>query len=135
MASATDVYTPPQPQVPLDSFYLPPAPTMCVTVFVAGMVGIFTYASDAYLLRQFPSQVLGLRNTLGPESVLKFTKGVIVAHLAESFYTFVTCLHRGWYGPINTLKWTTSSLMFGISSIQQLKKHAKRVVGLNKKSE
>ncbi|KAG2197960.1 hypothetical protein INT47_002987 [Mucor saturninus] len=135
VASATDVYTPPQPQVPLDTFYSPPTPVMCVMGLAVGMIGVFTYASDAYLQRQFPAQVLGLRNTFGPELVLKITKGVIAVHLAESLYTLTVCLHRGWYGPVNTLKWVASTFLCGVASIQQLNRHAKHVVGLNKKSE
>lgn len=135
VASATDVYTPPQPQVALDSFYLPKTASMLVVGFVVGMVGVLGCSSDAYLQRQFPAQVFELRNMIGPDLAFKLWKGLVVGHLGESLYTFTTCLHRGWYGPVNTIKWTASSLLFGFASIKQLNIHARDVIGLSKKSE
>ncbi|GAA5801219.1 hypothetical protein HPULCUR_006662 [Helicostylum pulchrum] len=132
VASATDVYTPPQPQVPLNSFYLPQTSLMTTVGFSLGMVAVLAYCSDDYLQRQFPTQVLELRNTIGSQLIQKIWKTLVVVHLAESTFTLVTCIHRGWYSPLNTIKWTLSTMLFGFGSLLQLKKHARDVTGLNK---
>lgn len=108
---------------------------MLVVGFVVGVTAVFGCSSDDYLRRQFPTQVLELRNMIGSEIALKCWKGLVFLHLSESLYTLVTCLHRSWYSPLNTIKWTASSLLFGIRSIQQLNRHARHVAGLHEKSE
>jgi hypothetical protein len=107
-----------------------------VTVALAsiGIVGVLGLTTNDYLKRQFPSQVLELRNRIGQDVFRKLWNGIVVIHLGEGAYTLLTCVHRGWYSPINTIKWTLSSILFGFGSLKQLKKHANDVAGI-KKSE
>lgn len=130
VASATDVYTPPQPEVPLNSFYLPRTPAMVSIGLAVSMVAVIANGSDAYLQRQFPNQVFELRKLILSPLGMKMMKGLAIVHLAEGAYTLLTCIHRGWYSPLNTMKWTLSSTLFGIGSLIQLKKHARDVAGL-----
>ena len=132
IVASTDVYTPPQPQVPLNSFYLPENKIMLPVGVGLGVIALLAYGSDDYLKRQFPAQVLQLRNKVGVELIHKIWKGLAIVHLSEGAYTFVTCIHRGWYSPINTIKWTLSSILFGVGSIKLLKKHANDVAGVKK---
>lgn len=132
IVASTDVYTPPQPQVPLNSFYLPENKIMLPVGIGLGVIALLAYGSDDYLKRQFPAQVLQLRNKVGVELIHKIWKGLAIVHLSEGAYTFVTCIHRGWYSPINTIKWTLSSILFGVGSIKLLKKHANDVAGVKK---
>lgn len=103
---------------------------MLMAGILLSSVGLFAFGSDGYLKRQFPSQVLELRNKWGQALMSKIWNGLMVLHLGEASYTLLTCLHRGWYSPLNIVKWTLSSLLFGVGSLQQLKKHAKDVAGL-----
>lgn len=97
-----------------------------------GIVAISAYSSDDYLQRQFPVQVLALRNKIGKELLTKVWKGLVFVHLVEGACTLLACIRRGWYSPINTIKWTLSSVLFGVGSLKQLKKHANDVAGLSK---
>lgn len=130
IVASTDIYTPPQPQVPLNSFYLPESKELIVVGASLLAYAVFANSSEDYLKRQFPSAVSELRNKIGAELVLKIWNGLVVVHLAEGAYTLLTCLRRGWYSPLNTVKWTLSSILFGFGSLKQLKKHAKDVAGL-----
>ncbi|KAF1801254.1 hypothetical protein V8B55DRAFT_1389761 [Mucor lusitanicus] len=130
MAASTNVYTPPEPQVSLNSFYLPESKIMWSVGFGLSALALLACSSDAYLQRQFPAQVLAFRDKLGAELLYKIWKGAVIIHLAEGAYTFITCVRRGWYSPVNTIKWTLSSLLFGFGSLKQLKKHANDVAGI-----
>ncbi|KAI7901987.1 uncharacterized protein BX663DRAFT_95834 [Cokeromyces recurvatus] len=132
IASTTDVYTPSQPHVPLNSFYLPDTNSMLMIGTFIGLLTLFTYTSDDYLERQFPLQLLQVRTKIGTELLSKCFKGLTVLHLCEGTFTLLTCIGRGWYSPLNTLKWTLSSIFFGVGSLKQLKKHAEDVAGLKK---
>lgn len=133
IVASTDIYTPPQPQVPLNTFYVPERKTVIIIGATLIFGTIFSYSSDEYLKRQFPIQVLELRNRIGKGFVTKFWNGLLAVHVAEAAYTFLTCLRRGWYSPLNTIKWTLSSALFGIGSLKQLSKHARDVAGLKSK--
>lgn len=130
IVASTDIYTPPQPQVPLNSFYLPKTRAMLTVGLSLAAAAVFANSSDDYLKRQFPSQVLELRNKIGADLVLNIWNGLVVVHLAEGAYALLTCLRRGWYSPLNTIKWTLSAILFGVGSLKQLKKHANDVAGL-----
>ena len=128
--ASTDIYTPPQPQVPLNSFYLPETKSMLAVGVGLTLVALIANSSDAYLARQFPSQVLALRNKIGQGLLQTIWNGLVVVHLAEGAYQFVACVRRGWYSPLNTIKWTLSTILFGVGSLKQFKKHANDVAGI-----
>lgn len=129
LVASTEVYTPENPIVPLNSFYLPRQNDMLSVGVLLGGLALITYTSDDYLKRQLPSFVLSLRNTIGRDLLLKICKGLVVVHSGEALYALLTCFRRGWYSPINTIKWTLSTFVFGIGSLKQLSKHAKDVSG------
>ncbi|CAO3702400.1 unnamed protein product [Rhizopus stolonifer] len=120
-------YTPENPSVPLDTFYLPRPFFMITLGFGMGALGLLSYASDDYLKRQFPNQVLEFRHTIGQSLIRRVMDVIWAVHALEGMYVLTSCLRRGWYGPINIFKWIASTLVFGYSSVQQLKKHAKDV--------
>lgn len=110
-AGATDLYTPPNPSVPLDAFYPVPG------VGVAGACALFgALALAAYNPRLLKPQ--------GQQNARLVLRGIVGIHLVEGLATMLTCLRRGWYGPKNTIKWTLQSLFFGYGSLRQLKRHA-----------
>ncbi|CEI92494.1 hypothetical protein RMCBS344292_06750 [Rhizopus microsporus] len=126
-AMMASVYTPSEPLVPLDSFYLPRPAAMISVGLALGTGALLAYSSDAYLKRQFPAQVMEIRNTIGQKQLRSIMNVAIAIHTLETIYTFITCWRRGWYGPINTAKWLMSTFIFGFGSLQQLKQHAKDV--------
>ena len=128
-AQATDVYTPPQPAVPLDTFY--PANPMLQILIALGMgaTTVLALSSDEYLLRQFPESVLSFRQTIGHNTIQNIFRGACAIHVGESLVALGICLRRGWYSPINIFKWTTSTLLFGFASMSKLLLHAKQVNG------
>lgn len=129
VASTMDIYTPNQPQVPLNSFYLPSIGSMMAEGVLLGSVAIMSTTTDNYLRRQFPAQVLTMRNTVGLQLMKKIGTGLVCLHVAAGAYTLISCYRRGWYNTVNTIKWTISSLIFGAASLGQFKKHAKHVRG------
>ncbi|KAI8647960.1 hypothetical protein BD408DRAFT_5220 [Parasitella parasitica] len=132
IVASTDVYTPPEPQVPLNSFYLPKNRAMIIVGVGMGVITLLAWGTDDYFQRQFPAQVLQLRNKLGPVLICNLWKVLAAVHLIEGSYALATCIRRGWYSPMTTVKWTLSSLIFGIGSLRQLKKHAHDVAGVKK---
>ncbi|KAI8879921.1 hypothetical protein K501DRAFT_225748 [Backusella circina FSU 941] len=130
VASATDIYTPPQPSVPLNSFIAPDAKDMLAVGVLVGSTVLLAYSSDSYLARQFPSQVLQLRSKLGAGLFIKIFRGLVITHVAESLLATVVCVNRGWYSPFTTAKWAISTFFFGVGSFKKLRKHVKDVQGL-----
>lgn len=126
-AQATDMYTPPTPSVPLDVFY--GADIMWQLLIAAGLgaTAVLNYASDAYLARNFPLFVLDLRDALGAQTINYIWRGALAAHAIEGAITLGICLYRGWYSPLNTFKWTVSSLLFGYASLSKLVNHGRDV--------
>lgn len=123
------MYTPPEPSVPLDTFY--PADLGWQLAITAGMgaTALLAYASDAYLAEHFPGFVVNLRKTLGMHTIQWIWRAAATAHLAEGAVALVLCLRRGWYSPLNVFKWTMSTIMFGFASLSKLRKHARQVQG------
>lgn len=130
VASATDIYTPPQPNVPLNSFIAPDTKDIIAVGALVGTTVLMAYSSDSYLAGQFPSQVLQLRNKLGAGFFIKIFRGLVITHTAESLLATAICVNRGWYSPFTTLKWAVSTFFIGIGSHKKLRKHAKDVQGL-----
>ncbi|KAG1455228.1 hypothetical protein G6F46_008262 [Rhizopus delemar] len=126
-AMMATAYTPENPTVPLDSFYMPRPIPMLMIGFGMGATALFAYASDDYLKRQFPIQIFELRKMIGQSLSRRVMDSILVIHVVECAYALATCLRRGWYGPVNTIKWVVSTFIFGIGSMRQLKQHAKDV--------
>ncbi|ORY99353.1 hypothetical protein BCR43DRAFT_489144 [Syncephalastrum racemosum] len=113
-AGVTDLYTPPNPSVPLDAFYPVPG------VGVAGGCALFgALALAAY----YP----GLLKSQGQQNARLVIRGIAGIHIVEGLATVFICLRRGWYSPKNTIKWTLQTLLFGFGSLRQLKRHAAHV--------
>lgn len=100
-----------------------------------GSNALLAYASDDFLQRLLPSFVLTFRNHLTPKllrSVFNWAAGI---HLMEASVTLVICLKRNWYSPINVLKWTGSTLLYGGASTVKLLYHGKLVERASKKND
>ncbi|KAI9487215.1 MAG: hypothetical protein EXX96DRAFT_615009 [Benjaminiella poitrasii] len=132
LVASAKVYTLPEPQVPLNSFYLPDTNSMLVIGVGLGLFTLLTCTSDDYLERQLSPQLVTVRNRIGTDLLLKIFKGLAALHVCEGAFALLTCIRRGWYSPVNTAKWTLSSILFGIGSLKQLRRHASDVAGLKK---
>ncbi|KAI8137024.1 hypothetical protein BJV82DRAFT_675188 [Fennellomyces sp. T-0311] len=126
-AQATDMYTPPEPAVPLDTFYPAEVSHQLLIAFGMGTLGLLTFASEEYLARQFPPQVLEFRNLFGDRVLHGIWNMALSMHSIEALLAFGICVRRGWYSPINVCKWTVSTALFGVASMSKLLKHAKKV--------
>jgi hypothetical protein len=118
----------------LDVFY--PADKVWQIAVVLGLANcyFFAYGSDA-AFSSLPSFVLAFRNRLTAEHCQKVFYSACVAHIAEGAYALGTCLKRGCYSPLNTFKWTLSTLLFGFSSTSKLYAHGKVIKKASKKSQ
>ncbi|KAI9246737.1 hypothetical protein BDA99DRAFT_526815 [Phascolomyces articulosus] len=127
-ASATDIYTPEEPAVPLDVFYPLPLSKVIVTGVVIALPAILGYATDASLAHV--PILLELREKYALRAISqKVFRGLVVVHGFEAAIALITCVRRGWYSYINTFKWTLSTFVFGVGSMQLLQKHGKKVRG------
>ncbi|KAG0171191.1 hypothetical protein DFQ28_004096 [Apophysomyces sp. BC1034] len=126
-AQATHVYTPPEPAVPLDTFY--PADPMWQLLIAVGIgaLAVLAFSTDAYLARQFPSAVLQFRNMLGMRELQILWNAAVVIHVLEAIVALGICLRRKWYSPWTVLKWTGSTLCFGFASMKELIRHGKEL--------
>lgn len=126
-AQTTDIYTPPEPTVPLNTFY-PVAHRKAISVgALFGFFALFGHASD----NQLPRLLLPIRDSvIGPATARKIFNGLVYVHLAEASLALLICLRRGWYDSVNVFKWTFSTFLFGFNSMGMLRKHAKDVQGL-----
>ncbi|KAI8074476.1 hypothetical protein BC940DRAFT_288332 [Gongronella butleri] len=126
-AQGTSVYTPPDPQVPLDAFH-PVARRDVVSVgLLFGSLALFGYATD----QQLPGLLHPVRaSLLKAPAARKIFTGLVYVHAAEAALALLICLRRGWYSPSNVFKWTLSTFLFGIGSTKRLIKHGKDVQGI-----
>ncbi|KAI8146393.1 hypothetical protein BJV82DRAFT_534812 [Fennellomyces sp. T-0311] len=130
-ASATDIYTPPEPPVPLDVYYPVPLRKAISVGIVIGLPALLGYASDASLAHA--PFLLNLREEYALRGIMQSVfRILVVTHAAEAAGVLIACLRRGWYGPVNTLKWTISTFFFGFESWLLLRKHARQVHGESK---
>lgn len=114
-------------KVQLDTFI--PADRRWQTAIAVGLGtnALLGYASDDFLSRLFPSFVLAFRNYLGQGLIRSIFRWAVVLHLVEGSIGLLICLKRGWYSPVNVLKWTTSTLLYGFASLMKLSEHGKKV--------
>ncbi|CAO3611014.1 unnamed protein product [Cunninghamella echinulata] len=126
-AQTTDIYTPPKPKVPLDTFYPVPVSSAIAIASFLGVFGLLGYTAD----HQLPGLLRPIRESiLSQNTAKKIGKGLLYIHIAETVLAFVTCLRRKWYSPANIAKWTLSTFIFGIGSMRLLSQHAKDVRGV-----
>ncbi|KAI9484656.1 hypothetical protein BDB00DRAFT_965053 [Zychaea mexicana] len=127
-ASATDIYTPAEPAVPLDIFYPVSMKDVVAVGVVIGLPAILGYATDASLARI--SILLELREKYALRGICQqIFRGLVAVHSLEASIAFITCLRRGWYSSFNTIKWTLSTFVFGVGSMSLLRKHGRQVRG------
>lgn len=128
---ATDEITP----VPTDVFY--PADRFWQTTIALGMGAnaLLGYGSDDLLSRLFPSFILTFRNYLSAELIQSIFRWAVVTHVVEGVVALGICLKRGWYSPVNIMKWTGSTVLYGFASMSKLLGHAKKVKRAAKKME
>ncbi|GAA5801139.1 hypothetical protein HPULCUR_006581 [Helicostylum pulchrum] len=109
----------------LDVFY--PADQFWQTSIIVGMglTALLSYSSDAFLSRLLPSAVLQFRNYITQGVFMSVFKWACIAHLLEGSVALGICLKRKWYSPINVLKWTLSTTLYGTASMSKLLKHGK----------
>lgn len=121
--------------VPTDIFY--PADRFWQTAIAIGMgtTALLGYGSDEFLGRLFPSFVLAFRNFLTQELIQSIFRWAVVTHVLEGTVALGICLKRGWYSTANTVKWTTSTVLYGYASMSKLLGHGKKVKKAAKKME
>ncbi|KAG2201186.1 hypothetical protein INT47_012997 [Mucor saturninus] len=123
-----------RPTVERDAFY--PADRFWQTSIAIGLssIALLGYASDAFLQRLFPSFVVTFRNYLTPELIRSVFNWAAVVHLMEGSVALAICLKRNWYSPINVLKWTGSTTLYGAASMVKLMRHGRLVERASKKN-
>ncbi|KAG2227994.1 hypothetical protein INT45_012018 [Circinella minor] len=127
-ASATDIYTPAEPQVPLDIFYPVPLGKALLVGFFIGLPALIGYSTDASLAHA--PILLELREKYGLRIISQQVfRGAVALHALEASIAFITCVRRGWYSSLNTVKWTLSTFFFGVGSLSLLRKHGRKVRG------
>lgn len=131
-ATATDSYTPPSSEVPLDSFY--PCNTGLAVAIIVGMG--FTYYFSVASPEDIKAMPLPIQyfHKIYPAhwypTIWKVAAGL---HIGESVVALGICLRRGWYSPVNVAKWTVSTFFFGFGSMKKLMKHGRDVrLGIKK---
>ncbi|KAI8337253.1 hypothetical protein BC941DRAFT_48527 [Chlamydoabsidia padenii] len=126
-AQTTNIYTPPEPPVPLNTFYPVPRHRIVYVGIIYGFFALFGHTSD----QQLPRMLMPIRQSIITRAVAgKIFKGLVYTHIAEASLALVTCLRRGWYDSTNTFKWTFSTLIYGMGSLGLLRKHARDVQGI-----
>ncbi|KAL0075694.1 hypothetical protein J3Q64DRAFT_1769183 [Phycomyces blakesleeanus] len=126
-AQATNMYTPEEPAAPLDVFYNADPFWQMMIAAGLGLLFLYRYAPDTYIRQHFPQALIQFRNYLGPKMIDNIWRTTVLVHVFESFATMVTCIRRKWYSPINIAKWTASSFIFGVASMNKLVQHGKEV--------
>ena len=128
-ASATDIYTPAEPQVPLDVFYpVRLGKGLLIAGLAIGLPALMGYSTDASLAHA--PILLELREKYGLRIISQHVfRGVVAVHALEATIAFITCVRRGWYSSLNTIKWTLSTFLFGVGSMSLLRKHGREVRG------
>lgn len=120
--------------VETDAFY--PADRFWQTSIAVGMgtTALLGYTSDEFLQRAFPSVVLSFRNYLTPKLLQDIFKYAVITHIFEGTVALLICLKRNWYSPLNVLKWTVSTTLYGFASMMKLIEHGKKVGKAAKKN-
>ncbi|KAI8886279.1 hypothetical protein K501DRAFT_244552 [Backusella circina FSU 941] len=118
----------------LDVFY--PADKAWQVAVVLGLANVylFAYGSDE-AFSALPSFVLDFRNRITAEHCQKIFFFACAAHITEGLYALGVCLKRGCYSPINTFKWTLSTLLFGFNSTRKLNAHGRVIKKASKKAQ
>lgn len=113
--------------VNLDVFY--PAERFWQTSIALGMgvTALLGYTSDEFLQRAFPSFVLSFRNYLTSGLIQTIFRYAVITHILEGSVALLICLKRNWYSPLNILKWTVSTTLYGFASMKELIAHGKKV--------
>ncbi|ORE01098.1 hypothetical protein BCV72DRAFT_299788 [Rhizopus microsporus var. microsporus] len=110
-----------------DVFYSADFHWQILIILGLGANALLAYASDEFLLNNFPLFMYKLREFLTASLIKKIFQGAIICHLAEGLFTLGICLIRGWYSPYNTLRWTISSAVFGFASLSKLFAHGEKL--------
>ncbi|OBZ89510.1 hypothetical protein A0J61_02444 [Choanephora cucurbitarum] len=110
-----------------DVFY--EADTHWKVAIVSGLMlnGLLGYGSEEFLHTYVPSFLLTVRDYLTPQLTRSILHWAVVTHLGESVVALTICLKRGWYSPLNILRWTGSTFLYGFASMSKLMKHGKQV--------
>ncbi|KAI8983482.1 hypothetical protein BDB01DRAFT_835578 [Pilobolus umbonatus] len=95
----------------------------------------FAYASDETLLRYLPIVAITFRNNISQSLIKSVLNWAVIVHVVEASIALGICMKRGWYSPMNTAKWTLSTLGFGVASMFKLLGHGKKVERSTKKSQ
>lgn len=115
------------PTVPLDVFYPADSFWQLAILFGLSSNALLGYGSEEHLQQFMPSFVMSIRQFLTPALIRNIFKTATAIHLFEGSVAFAICLERKWYSPINVLKWTASTALFGFASMTKLIGHGKKV--------
>ncbi|CAO3594915.1 unnamed protein product [Absidia cylindrospora] len=126
-AQTTNIYTPPEPAVPLNIFYRVPAREAISVSALFGFLALMGRASDS----QLPRLLLPIRQSvINPTTANKILNTLVYIHIGEASMALLITLRRGWYSSSNVVKWSFSTLLYGVYSMRRLLKHGKDVQGL-----
>lgn len=118
-----------------DAFYSVDFHWQMLITLGLGVNALLAYASDEFLLNNFPLFMYKLREFLTASLIKKIFQGAIICHLAEGLFTLGICLIRGWYSPYNTLRWTISSVAFGFASLSKLFAHGEKMINYKRRAK
>lgn len=123
-----------EPAVKRDVFYPTERAWKIGIALGLGSNALLGYASDEFSQRFFSSFVMSFRNYLTPELLRSVFNLAVVLHLVEGSIVLAICLKRNWYSPLNIMKWTGSTLLYGAASMTKLIRHGKLVERASKKN-
>ncbi|KAI7898073.1 uncharacterized protein BX663DRAFT_270760 [Cokeromyces recurvatus] len=111
----------------LDVFYPADRFWQAAITMGLGTNALLGYASDDFLRRLLlPSSVVIFRNYLTMELIRKIFVTAIAVHIVEGLVALGICLKRRWYSPMNTFKWTLSTVLYGYASMTKLLGHCEK---------
>ncbi|KAG2183206.1 hypothetical protein INT43_006210 [Umbelopsis isabellina] len=125
-ATATDAYTPPTSDVPLDTFYYPNGGLIVAITMGMGILYYYKGLSQAQA-NELPPALRQLYRVIPAHWYRPLWNVAAGLHVAEAVVAFGTCIHRGWYSTGNVLKWTISTGLFGFASMKKLRLHGRQV--------
>jgi hypothetical protein len=118
----------------LDIFYPADRFWQLAISFGLGSNALLGYGSEELLQQVLPSFAMSIREYLTPGLIRNIFQVAVVIHLLEASVALNICLKRGWYSPLNILKWTGSTALYGFASMSKLVGHGKKVKKAAKKA-
>ncbi|KAI8333222.1 hypothetical protein BD560DRAFT_415029 [Blakeslea trispora] len=98
-----------------------------LVLFGLTLNGLLAYGSESFLQAYMPQSIMTIRDTITPQYTRVIFQCALFAHLGESLVSLGICLKRGWYSPLNVLRWTGYTFIYGFPILTSLLNHGKQV--------